>query len=161
MTVDEAEEFIREIRSDALRHNVYAYLPAVAPQNIRTTPQGAGRVSTHVLLDCVVVTRHFCGICPDRRRVRHNQSRGRAEIAVAVFQAYSELYFECSYSDYQRVLYELAGFGAIIDGAEYAESVKIRFAVKKADTDRVCETLLAVSAGRGRPEITGERYDSR
>lgn len=176
LTVDEAEEFIREIRAKhyAARHNVYAYLLSggTAKYSDDGEPQGSAGLPVLECIKkaglsdvCVVVTRYFGGILLGTgglvRAYTQTAAAALEAAGVAVFQAYSELYFECSYSDYQRVLYELAGFGAIIDGAEYAESVKIRFAVKKADTDRVCETLLAVSAGRGRPEITGERYDSR
>ena len=175
-TVEQAEEFIREIRAKhyAARHNVYAYLLSggYAKYSDDGEPQGSAGVPVLECIKkagvtdlCVVVTRYFGGILLGTgglvRAYTKTAAAALEAAGVAVLEAFSELYFECPYPDYQRVLYELAGFGAIIDGTEYAECVKIRFAVKKPVTDRVCETLLAISAGKIRPEKTGERYDSR
>ena len=172
----EAEEFIREVRAKhyAARHNVYAFLLScgIAKYSDDGEPQGSAGLPVLECIKkagisdvCIVVTRYFGGILLGMgglvRAYTKTASAALEAAGIAVFEAYTEISFECSYSDYQRVLFELAGFDAIIDGTEYAEVVKLRFAVKKAVADKVCEALLAASGGKCRPVITGGRYDSR
>ena len=173
---EEANAFIKEIKSkhyDA-RHNVSAYLLAdrlTMRYSDDGEPQGSAGVpvlecikKTGVCDACVVVTRYFGGILLGVGGLvsAYTKAAGLAieNSGIARYESYTEIVVSCSYSDYQKVNFELNSIGAKIDFTDYADDVKVGFAVKKNYTDTVCKRIVELSAGRIQPKLRGERYDS-
>lgn len=175
-TEEEANAFIKEIKSkhyDA-RHNVSAYLLAdrlTMRYSDDGEPQGSAGVpvlecikKTGVTDACVVVTRYFGGILLGVGGLvrAYTKAAGLAieNAGIARYESYTEIVISCTYSDYQKVNFELNSIGAKIDYTDYADDVKIGFAVKKNYTDMICKRIVELSSGRIRPVLRGERYDS-
>ena len=175
-TEEDAVSFIKEIKSkhyDA-RHNVSAYLLAdrmTMRYSDDGEPQGSAGVpvlecikKTGVTDACVVVTRYFGGILLGVGGLvrAYTKAAGLAieDAGIARYEAFSEIMLSCSYSDYQKVNFELSSIGAKIDYTDYADNVKVGFAVKKNLTDMICKRIIELSAGRIQPVLHGERYDS-
>jgi len=175
-TENEAIAFIKEIKSkhyDA-RHNVSAYLLAdrlTMRYSDDGEPQGSAGVpvlecikKTGVTDACVVVTRYFGGILLGVGGLvrAYTKAAGLAieNAGIARYEAFTEIGLSCSYSDYQKVNFELGSIGAKIDFTDYADDVKVGFAVKKELTEAICKRIVEISAGRIQPVLRGERYDS-
>lgn len=171
-----ALEFIGSIKKrhyDA-RHNVWAYHidgGRVARYSDDGEPQGSAGIP---VLECikksgitdtaVVVTRYFGGVLLGvGGLVRSYTKAASAAIeaaGIASFELFSEFTLKCSYSDYQRVGFELGLADTIIDGVDYTEDVTLRFAVRKNAARTLNARLADILEGRGAPQFTGERYDS-
>jgi uncharacterized YigZ family protein len=175
-TEEEATEYIRSIKAkyhDA-RHNVSAFLLAggCARCSDDGEPQGSAGIpvlgcikNAGVVDACVVVTRYFGGILLGTGGLARAYAKAAAAAieaaGIVVYEAYAEMRLRCQYSDYQRVLFELSGAGAVLDGTDFSEFVTVRFAVKKKIAGAVTEKLTGICEGRSRPELTGERYGLR
>ncbi len=173
-TEEEAALYIKSIKAkhhDA-RHNVSAYLLAggVMRYSDDGEPQGSAGVpvlecikKAGVTDACIVVTRYFGGILLGTGGLARAYTKAAASAlsaaGVVTYEAYTVMKLVCSYSDYQRVLFELSGAGALLDGTDYAEGVTVRFAVKKAMAESVTQNLTNICEGKNKPEITGERYN--
>lgn len=174
---EEALAFIREIKEkhkDAT-HNVFGYIMRggiLCRYSDDGEPQGtAGKPVLDVLqrsgVDdvCVVVTRYFGGTLLGTGGLVHAYGLA-ARLAldaagVARFESYRELEVDCSYSDYQRISFELERLGAIIDGVDYADRVTVRFAVRDALADEISRTVSEITAGKSQIAERGTRYDAK
>lgn len=172
-TEEAAAAHLKRVRTEYhdARHHVYAYV--LRGGAVRYSDDGEPQGSAGLpVLDCirkagvedacVVVTRYFGGILLGTGGLlRAYTKAAAASIAVAGIVSYDrfiEMELDCSYSDYQRVAFELGRAGALTDGVEYAESVRVRFAVLHSAADGLAARLSELCAGR-RPEIVGERFD--
>ncbi len=174
---EEALAFIREIKEkhkDAT-HNVFGYIMRggiLCRYSDDGEPQGtAGKPVLDVLqrsgVDdvCVVVTRYFGGTLLGTGGLVHAYGLA-ARLAldaagVARFESYRELEVDCSYSDYQRISFELERLGAIVDGVEYADRVTVRFAVREPLADEISRTVSEITAGKSQISERGTRYDAK
>ena len=172
-TEEAAAAHLKRVRTEYhdARHHVYAYVlrGGAVRYSDDGEPQGsAGRPVLDCIRKagvedaCVVVTRYFGGILLGTGGLlRAYTKAAAASIAAAGIVSYDrfiEMELDCSYSDYQRVAFELGRAGALTDGVEYAESVRVRFAVLHSAADGLAARLGELCAGR-RPEIVGERFD--
>lgn len=112
---------------------------------------------------CVVVTRYFGGILLGTGGLTRAYTEG-ARIAleaarIVTYELYSECELSCSYSEYDKLLFELQKFDVIIDDTEYSEGVRIRFAVKKEAAEKLSEKISEITAGKIICHMNGERYD--
>lgn len=174
---DEAADFIRSVKSKhyGARHNVSAYLLSrgdIARYSDDGEPQGSAGIPA---LECirraglrdaaVVVTRYFGGILLGVGGLARAYAKAAGAALDAAgrvrYEPYSEFSLVCSYSDYQRVIYELGGAGAIIDAVDYADEVSVRFALRREVAGELCGRIRNVLEGRAAPVFAGERYDFR
>ncbi len=174
---DEALAFIKRIKEkhrDAT-HNCYGYVMKggiLCRYSDDGEPQGtAGKPILDMLVKsgvddvCVVVTRYFGGTLLGTGGLVHAYSLG-AKMAieaagVAQFEEYSVLEVTATYSDHQRIAFELEKADAIIDGTEYADNVKVTFAVKKAKVDDISRRITEISAGKSAAKRICERFDAK
>lgn len=171
----EATEYVKDIKSkyyDA-RHNVYAYVlrSGFVKYSDDGEPQGSAGLP---VLDCirkagvedacVVVTRYFGGILLGTGGLLRAYTKAAAAALnaaeIVTYDQYCEMQLRCSYSDYQRISFELARFDAVIDNIEYAEDVVVKFAVKESISDMTAKRLYEMCGGKVVPQITGTRFDS-
>ncbi len=177
MTTEEAAKaFVAEIKkeySDA-RHNCWAY--SLAENNIARfsddgEPQGtAGLPILNVIKGsgatdvAIVVTRYFGGILLGTGGLVRAYTEG-AKLAVeaaevVTYEAYDEFTAECSYSDYQKLDYELPRYGVKVDSVDFGASVTVSGAVKQSLSAELTERVSELGAGRIKFTVTGERYDA-
>ena len=175
-TEEEAQAIIRERSkqfSDAT-HNVYAYYlrgGAIARYSDDGEPQGTSGIPTLNVLKmsgaddlCVVVTRYFGGtLLGAGGLVRAYSAAARAAIEAAgivAFDRFVILRASCSYSEYQKLQYELDKIRAIVDSVEYGATVDVTFAVKHDKSEAVQGRIAEMFASRVPVEVLGERYDA-
>ena len=175
-TEEEAQAIIRERSkqfSDAT-HNVYAYYlrgGAIARYSDDGEPQGTSGIPTLNVLKmsgaddlCVVVTRYFGGtLLGAGGLVRAYSAAARAAIEAAgivAFDRFIILRASCSYSEYQKLQYELDKIRAIVDSVEYGATVDVTFAVKHDKSEAVQGRIVEMFASRVPVEVLGERYDA-
>ena len=169
----EALSFIDKIKSrhkDA-RHNVSAYVcGSVMHQSDDGEPQGTGGVPVLDVIKkngidnvVIVVTRYFGGILLGAGGLVRAYSRAAAgaveQAGIVSYDKYSECVVECSYGDYDRLMYESGKFTVINDGVEYGEGVKIKLAVISGETERYAKYISEITGGKVKVQITGERFD--
>ncbi len=169
----EAEEFVRAIRkkhADA-RHNVYAYVIGnTARCSDDGEPQGTGGVPVLEVIRksgftdaVIVVTRYFGGILLGAGglvRVYSAAARAAADAAgIVTMERYDEIAFVCGYGDYPRIERDLSRLGAMVDGVEFVEQVRVRLAIRTDRTDAFLTHLRDLTGGRVVPERTGTRFD--
>ena len=176
-TEQEAIAFINEIRSEFpdARHNVYAYLlreGAKTRYSDDKEPQGtAGKPILDMLVKsgvddvCVVVTRYFGGTLLGTGGLVHAYSLG-AKMAVEAagivqFENYVVFKVTASYSDYQKISFELERCDAIIDSTDYADNVTVQFAVKEALADSISKKMTEISSGKNEAIRLAERFDAK
>ena len=171
----EAMAFIKQKQreyADAT-HNVWAYLlkgGIVARYSDDGEPQGTAGVP---VLECmrksgatdmvVVVTRYFGGILLGAgglvRAYSHAARIALDAAHIITYHKYGEYCMTCSYSDYQKFNLLLPKMGALVDEVEYADTVKVHFAVKDEQVAPLWQRISEISNGKCVPERTGERYD--
>lgn len=173
-TQQEALEFIETIRKkhwDAT-HNVYAY---VLRENMTKRfsddgePQGTAGIpvidvlNKEDLTDCVVVvTRYFGGTLLGAGGLVRAYSHG-AKIAVdAAGISTVSLCFSgeivCDYSFYGKLASLIPENGGTILNTDFAENVKVEFAVKKSNYEFFRDLVIDSSNGKFDCEKTGEFY---
>ena len=169
----EATAYVKEIKAkyhDA-RHNVYAYVlrSGFVKYSDDGEPQGSAGLP---VLDCirkagvedacVVVTRYFGGILLGTGGLLRAYTKAAAAALsaaeIVTYDQYSVFSLRCSYSDYQRISFELARFEAVIDNIEYAEDVVVNFAVKAIVSELVSTRLYEMCGGKVVPHMTGSRF---
>lgn len=175
-TEEEAQAIIRERSkkfADAT-HNVYAYYlrgGAVARYSDDGEPQGTSGIPTLNVLKmsgaddlCVVVTRYFGGtLLGAGGLVRAYSAAARAAIEAAgivAFDRFIILRVACTYSEYQRLQYELDRIRAIIDNVEYGAEVTVTFAIRHDKSEEVQGRITEMFSSRAAIEVLGERYDA-
>lgn len=175
-TEEEAQAIIRERSkkfADAT-HNVYAYYlrgGAVARYSDDGEPQGTSGIPTLNVLKmsgaddlCVVVTRYFGGtLLGAGGLVRAYSAAARAAIEAAgivAFDRFIILRVACTYSEYQRLQYELDRIRAIIDNVEYGADVTVTFAIRHDKSEEVQGRITEMFSSRAAIEVMGERYDA-
>lgn len=174
---EEALAFVKKIKEkhrDAT-HNCYGYVMKggiLCRYSDDGEPQGtAGKPILDMLVKsgvddvCVVVTRYFGGTLLGTGGLVHAYSQG-AKMAVeaagvAQFENYVVFSAECSYSDYQKVSFELEKCDAIIDATDFADNVKVTFAVKEEQVDSICKKISEISSGKAEPKRICERFDAK
>lgn len=153
------------------RHHVYAYVlrGGAVKYSDDGEPQGSAGLpvldcirKSGVEDACVVVTRYFGGILLGTGGLLRAYTKAAvaaiSDAGIVSYDRFVEMMLDCSYSDYQRVSFELSRAGAIDDGVDFAEAVRVRFAVHHSVADELAARLGELCAGR-RPVVTGERFD--
>ncbi len=169
----EATSYIKEMKAkyhDA-RHNVYAYVlrSGFVKYSDDGEPQGSAGLpvldcirKAGVQDACVVVTRYFGGILLGTGGLLRAYTKAAVSALnaaeIVTYGRYCEMYLRCSYSDYQRIAFELARFEAVVDNVEYAEYVGVKFAVKEATADIVSHRIYEMCGGKVVPNIIGARF---
>ncbi len=174
-TEEQAVAFVKQIKAkyhDA-RHNVYAYV--LRSGEIKYSDDGEPQGSAGLpVLDCirkagvedacVVVTRYFGGILLGTGGLLRAYTKAAVSAlenaGITTYEQFTEMSIDCSYSDYQRIVFELSRVEAVVDNVDYAEGVTVRFAVKADNAAAVRERLFELCAGRSAAEIVGQRFDS-
>ena len=110
-----------------------------------------------------VVTRYFGGILLGAgglvRAYSHAARIALDAAHIITYHKYGEYCMTCSYSDYQKFNLLLPKMGALVDEVEYADTVKVHFAVKDEQVAPLWQRISEISNGKCVPERTGERYD--
>ncbi len=174
---EDANTFVREIKEkhkDAT-HNCYGYVMKggiLCRYSDDGEPQGtAGKPILDMLVKsgvddvCVVVTRYFGGTLLGTGGLAHAYSLG-AKMAVEAagivqFENYVVFKVTASYSDYQKISFELERCDAIIDGTDFSDSVKLTFAVRDKFADEITRRIVEISSGKTEAERIGERFDAK
>lgn len=176
-TEEEALAFIKSHQKEFYdaTHNVWAFRlgqDTTARYSDDGEPQGSSGMPTLEAIRhsgatdvVVVVTRYFGGALLGVGGLIRAYS-GAAKLAledagIITYEKYAVLALAASYSDYQKLLPELARAGALIDAQDFAEQVTLTLAVKLTAAPALCERAREVTAGRCVPETVGERYDYR
>lgn len=171
---ESAANFVKQVKAqyhDA-RHNVYAY--ALRSGTIKYSDDGEPQGSAGLpVLDCirkagvedacVVVTRYFGGILLGTGGLLRAYTKAAVaaldSAGIVTYEQYTEMSIRCSYSDYQRVVFELSRCDANIDSVDYAEDVFVKFAAKSTIAKQVSDRLYEMSAGKICAEVIGTRFD--
>jgi uncharacterized YigZ family protein len=174
---EEALAFVKKIKEkhrDAT-HNCYGYTMKggiSCRYSDDGEPQGtAGKPILDVLQKsgvddvCVVVTRYFGGTLLGTGGLVHAYSQG-AKVAleaagIAQFENYVVFEVVCSYSDHQRISFELEKLVAIVDLTDYSDCVKVIFAVKEALAEGIERKITEISAGKSAAKRICERFDAK
>ena len=174
---EEALAFLKKIKEkhrDAT-HNCYGYTMKggiSCRYSDDGEPQGtAGKPILDVLQKsgvddvCVVVTRYFGGTLLGAGGLVHAYSQG-AKVAleaagIAQFENYVVFEVVCSYSDHQRISFELEKLDAIVDLTDYSDCVKVIFAVKEALAEGIERKITEISAGKSAAKRICERFDAK
>ena len=174
---EEALSFVRKIKEkhkDAT-HNCYGYVMKggiLCRYSDDGEPQGtAGKPILDMLVKsgvddvCVVVTRYFGGTLLGTGGLVHAYSLG-AKMAVEAagvvqFENYVVFEVSASYSDYQKISFELERCDAIIDSTDYADNVKVQFAVKENVAESICKRITEISSGKNGAVRICERFDAK
>ena len=174
---EEALSFVKEIKEkhkDAT-HNCYGYVMKggiLCRYSDDGEPQGtAGKPILDMLVKsgvddvCVVVTRYFGGTLLGTGGLVHAYSLG-AKMAVEAagivqFENYVVFKVTASYSDYQKISFELEKCDAIVDSTDYADNVTVQFAVKEANADLISKRITEISSGKNEAIQLCERFDAK
>lgn len=174
---EEALAFIKQLKkeySDAT-HNCFAYLlkgGIIARYSDDGEPQGTAGVpmleairKSGVNDVCVVVTRYFGGILLGAgglvRAYSHSVSIALEGAEIVTYEPYCEYELRCGYSEYQKYANILQTEGAVVDSADFAADVCVRFAVKRQVAEHIIKRISEVGYGRDVPVLIGERFDCR
>ena len=173
-TEGSAQELISECtrRYRGASHNVYAYI--LRSGQIRRfsddgEPQGtAGMPVLEVLsgmelTDCAcVVTRYFGGILLGTGGLVHAYSRAASAAVDAAGMVRMRLCgmmrLECDYARYGRVAPLITENGGTVTDTQFAELVRLGFAIPRENAGRFCAALTELSAGGLSTNIDGEQY---
>ena len=169
----EAAAYVKEIKAryhDA-RHNVYAYALRSGPIKYSDDGEPQGSAGLPVLDcirkagvedACVVVTRYFGGILLGTGGLLRAYTKAAVAALdaakIVTYDQYSEFCLRCSYSDYQRIAFELARVEAVIDNIEYAEDVAVNFAVKTTAAEMVSARIYELCGGKVIPQMLRTRF---
>lgn len=174
---DEARAFIATKKSEYAdaTHNVWAYIlrgGAVARCSDDGEPQGtAGLPALDVLRksgldDCVVVvTRYFGGIllgAGGLTRAYSAAAKAAVEAAgIAEWVPFTLFSLEASYSDYQKLAYELPRMGVTVESSDFGAQVTLTAAAESEKYDDIAEKISSFTGGRSSPKITGTEQRPR
>lgn len=170
---DEALSFIRTVKTEnyEARHNVYAYV--LDNGTVRCSddgePQGSAGVPTldcirkaGVTDTCVVVTRYFGGILLGTGGLLRAYTKAASLVVenagIVTYSEYEIFKVRCSYTDYQKIRYELDKTMAVTDNTDYSDDVCITYAVKSEISAILNEKIIEITSGKSVPELTGKRF---
>lgn len=174
-TNDEAVKFIAKIRSEHAdaTHNVYAYLLGEA--NVMRysddgEPQGTAGIPVLDVIRkggicdaVIVVTRYFGGVLLGSgglvRAYSAAASLAVGEAHAVSYESYTEFKINCSYSEYQKIEYELPKYGIKRDNTDFGSEITLKLAVRDALFENFSAKLSEMTAGRVRATVTGKRFD--
>ncbi len=174
---EDALAFIKEQKkkyADAT-HNCFAYIlrgGVVARYSDDGEPQGtAGLPMLEAIRKsgvddvCVVATRYFGGTLLGAgglvRAYSHTVSISLEEAQIITYEPYSVFELVCGYSEYQKYSNLLSLSGAMIDSTDFAENVKVCFALKREYASALILKIKELSGGKDIPVEIDERYDYR
>lgn len=168
---EEAVKFVNEIRKkypDA-RHNVYAYI--VAENNITRfsddgEPKGtAGMPVLEVLKKnelvnvAVVVTRYFGGILLGTGGLARAYTKSAADAVAAahpvIFCDTIKFTVTCSFSDNEKVRYELSQLDCTVDSTDYSSNVKYMVCCLPENFENIRKKIVEVTSARSNVEKIG------
>ena len=171
-----AMAFIKEKQSEFrdATHNVWAYYMKggiLARYSDDGEPTGtAGLPSLEAIRKsgvhdvCVVVTRYFGGILLGAGGLVRAYSKATTlaleSAGIVVYENFTELEFDCSYSDYQKIQNELPRFGAKTDNTDFSDKVSLKIALKEGLATDFINRISELTAGQSIPKITGTRLDN-
>ena len=174
---EEALEYIAAIKKEHrdATHNVFAYhinKGVIARYSDDGEPQGTSGMPTLEAIRkkgvdnvCVVTTRYFGGILLGAgglvRAYSHAAALAIDAAQIITYEPYFEYELVCSYSEYQKYNSYFSDIGLIIDSTDFAENVKVCFALKARMSDEVEKKIVEIGNARARLEKKGERYDYR
>ena len=175
-TEEEAMAFIKSKQSEFrdATHNVWAYYMKggiLARYSDDGEPTGtAGLPSLEAIRKsgvndvCVVVTRYFGGILLGAgglvRAYSKSTSLALEGAGIVVYENFTELEFDCSYSDYQKIQNELPRFGVKTDNTDFSDKVSLKVALKEGLTQDFINRISELSAGQSVPKVIGTRLDN-
>lgn len=168
----EATARIKEMREkhwDA-SHNVYAYSiksGGIARFSDDGEPSGTSGMpvmnvfrSSNVENFCCVVTRYFGGILLGAgglvRAYSKSASLALEKAGKAELRTLLVCELDCSYPQLERLKNELERFDTVLDGADYGESVKLKFSMTPAELEAYSARVTELTAGKAKPKVTGE-----
>ncbi len=173
-TEKEALDFIAKRKSEFwdARHNVYAY--SLRDGNCRRysddgEPQGTAGVPTLDVLNklevtdvCVVTTRYFGGVLLGTgglvRAYSHSVSMALENAGVVTMCPVVECELSCEYFLFGRLDALLASFEVLDKNADFAEGVRITFAVRKDRVDTLRAAIVDAAAGQVELLQNGEHF---
>lgn len=173
---EEALEIIKQKKKEYqdATHNVYAYVIGenIARYSDDNEPQGTAgmpvlnaiRMSgiSDVL---VVVTRYFGGILLGAGGlVRAYSTAASMSLNVAkkvTYEDYVEIEIICPYSDYGKINILLQQYDVIIDDSDFADEIKIKFAVREDISKELLDKIVDTFNGRIIPKCVGIRIDCK
>lgn len=170
----EAREYLQKIKreySDA-KHNCYAYVindgnfsrysddgepGGTAGLPILNVIKGRGVTNA-----AVVVTRYFGGILLGTgglvRAYTDSASAAVEAARPALFSLYDIILVRASYSDYQKLSYEISRAGAFTDDVKFEGDVKLTLAVKREASEAFSSRISEITAGKAEISRVGERF---
>lgn len=167
----EAREFVAAVRKkypDA-RHNVYAYLTldGMTRYSDDGEPKGTaglpvlGVIQKQDIRGCaVVVTRYFGGVLLGAagllRAYTKAATDGIEAAGVALVKPYDKVSVTVSFSDAERVRYELQKRGFTKFDAEYLDKVTFLLSVEEEQTQALVTRLTEMTAGKAAIDIKGK-----
>ncbi|MCD7747837.1 MAG: IMPACT family protein [Firmicutes bacterium] len=171
---EEARGYLQKIKreySDA-KHNCYAYV--IKDGNFSRysddgEPGGTaglpimnvikGRDVTNAV---VVVTRYFGGILLGTgglvRAYTDSASAALEAARPALFSLHDIIFVRASYSDYQKLSYEISRAGALTDDVKFEGDVKLTLSVKREASAAFSSRISEITAGRAEISRVGERF---
>ncbi len=168
---EEAVAFVNEIKKkypDA-RHNVYAYI--VARNNITRysddgEPKGTAGIPVLEVLKknetvnaAIVVTRYFGGILLGTGGLARAYTKAAADAlaAAGLVQLHDtvKFYVICSFSDSERVRYELSHHDVITDNIDYSANVRFELSAVEEEFEKTKKSIMEITSARARVEKTG------
>ncbi len=171
---DEAIEFIKKKKKEYYdaRHNVYAYTLSggnIARYSDDGEPQGTGGIPVLETINksgvsdvCVVVTRYFGGILLGAgglvRAYSHGAAIALAAAEITTYRKHLIYQLECSYTNYQKYIFEMSKMGITVDSTDFDVNVTVRFAVLEEMADSFLKKIVEIGNGREIPTKTGERF---
>ncbi len=167
---DEARAFVAEVKKrypDA-RHNVYAYLTLDGMTRYSDDGEPKGTAGMPVLevikkqqiVGCaVVVTRYFGGILLGAagllRAYTKAASDGVEAAGVVTVKPYTGIDVTVSFSDAERVKYELSRMDLPEFKTEYLDAVTFKLLVPAEKTDDVVSRVTKITAAKAKISVTG------
>ena len=113
----------------------------------------------------VVVTRYFGGILLGAGGLVRAYSKAAAgavaDAGIVTFDLFSECEIVCLYSDYDKLLYELGKYTAMIDGTEFLSGITVKFAILASEEELFSGRIREMTGGKCTVLHTGERFDAK
>ena len=174
-TEEEAAEFIKEKKKEDAdaTHNVFGYIiknGICARYSDDGEPTGtAGLPSLEAIRKsgvndvCVVVTRYFGGILLGAgglvRAYSKSTSLALEAAGIVVYESFTELTFECSYSDYQKITPQISTENFRIKDTKYIDNVVIIGSIASSLSEDFIKKITEITSGRVEIEKISENFE--